>query len=427
MTNYCKRCLYSENHPLGIYIDESGLCSGCFVHEEKDMINWDEKIVQFEEILLKYKNKGNDFFDCVIPVSGNSDSFFVVDTIKNKFGMNPLLVTYNTHFNTKVGIRNLARLLTKLDCDHIIQTVSPSIVKRATKIAFEELGDIYWHVNAGNQTFPVQVATKFKIPLVIWGVNGWLDQVGMFSHHDNVEMSKKVRKEHSLRGIDAEELLLGKMELTRQDIQPFIYPSDAQLEQSRVRGLYLGNFLRWDAQKQTEDMIDKYGYETKQEELTFNTYESIYCWNQSGVHDYIKYLKHGYGKATDHACRDIRLKRMTREEGIEFANKYDGLIPENSLKLFLDWLDMDKDRFYEIIDRHRNPKVWKKTGEGKYAMRSRIDDDHVQKMIDDNRLEANDPREYKQTDLLEDEDLALGYILMGRQYIDEENFKAIEG
>ena len=118
---------------------------------------------------------------------------------------------------------------------------------------------------------------------------------------------------------------------------------------------------------------------------------------------------------------------MTREEGIAFANKYDGMVPKKSLELFLDWLDMDKDRFYEIIDRHRNPKVWKKTPEGEYVIESKIEDDHIQKMIDDNRLEANDPREYKQTDLLEDEDLALGYILMGRQYIDEENFKAIEG
>ena len=276
---YCKRCLYPENHPLGICIDENGICSGCRVHEEKDEIDWREKGKELDSLFSKYKDRTGSFYDCVIPVTGNSDSFFVVDVVKNRYGLNPLLVTYNTHFNTKVGVRNLARLITKLDCDHMMLTVSPDIVKKVTKIAMHKLGDIYWQVLAGSQTFPVQVATKFKIPLVIWGVNGWIDQVGMFSHHDRVEMTKKVRKEHSLRTMDVDELFDGEDQLTWKDKQPFTYPSDTQLEKSRVRGIYLGNFLRWDSQQQSEDMIEKYDYETMEQPRTFNTYESIYCWN----------------------------------------------------------------------------------------------------------------------------------------------------
>ena len=75
----------------------------------------------------------------------------------------------------------------------------------------------------------------------------------MFSHNDNVEMTKS-RKEHGLRGLDAFELLSDSNELSSKDIQPFIYPSDQQLEKSRVRGIYLGNYLRWDAKKQSEDI-----------------------------------------------------------------------------------------------------------------------------------------------------------------------------
>ena len=159
-----------------------------------------------------------------------------MDTIKNEFNMNPLLVTYNNHFNTKVGIRNLTRLLTELDCDHMVSTVGPETVKEITRLSIKELGDIYWHVLAGTQTFPVQVATKLKIPLIIWGVNGWLDQVGMFSHHDQVEMTKKVRKEHSLRRRDAESLIGKSKNISIKDLQAFTYPSDKQLEKNRVRG-----------------------------------------------------------------------------------------------------------------------------------------------------------------------------------------------
>ena len=134
---YCKRCLYPGNHPLGITFDDNGICSGCLVHEEKYEINWNEKEKELEKLLSQYLNQVNPHYDCIIPVTGTGDDFFVVNTIKNKFGLNPLLVTYNNHFNTKVGIRNLARLLTELDCDHLISTVGPDTVKQITRITLK--------------------------------------------------------------------------------------------------------------------------------------------------------------------------------------------------------------------------------------------------------------------------------------------------
>ena len=44
-------------------------------------------------------------YDCIIPVSGGKDSRYQVYLMKVKYGMNPLLVTYNHLFNTKVGLR----------------------------------------------------------------------------------------------------------------------------------------------------------------------------------------------------------------------------------------------------------------------------------------------------------------------------------
>jgi N-acetyl sugar amidotransferase len=424
---YCKRCLYPQNHPLGICIDEDGVCSGCRIHEEKYSINWLEKGKELDKLFSKYKNRSGSFYDCVIPVTGNSDSFFVVDVVKNRYGLNPLLVTYNTQFNTKVGVRNLARLITKLDCDHMMLTASPDIVKEITKIAMHKIGDMYWHVLAGSQTFPVQVATKFNIPLVVWGVNGWLDQVGMFSHYDRVEMTKKVRKEHSLRTMDVDELFYGESQLTWKDKQPFTYPSDKQLEKSRVRGIYLGNFLSWDAQKQSEEMINKFGYETLEQPRTFNTYESIYCWNNAGTHDYIKFLKFGYGKATDHASRDIRLKRLSREDGIRLVHNFDDKVPSASLKLFLDWINMTKEEFYKIIDFFRDPLVWEKDNNGIYIRLDKIENHISDSNVDNVRLTITKPKKYFNTLLLESEDEKEGYILMGRGYIDEYNFKAIKG
>ena len=423
---YCKRCVYPENHPLGIVLDDEGVCSGCRVHEEKDEIDWVEKEKEFERILDPYREKPDSYYDCIIPVTGNGDSYFVVDVMKNKFGLNPLLVTYNPQFNTKVGIRNLARLITELDCDHLLNTVGPETAKRVSKITLRKMGDMYWHVLAGNQTFPVQVAVKFNIPLIIWGVHGWLDQVGMFSHHDQVEMTKKVRKEHGLRRIDAEMLIGEDSDLSAKDLQAFTYPSNAEIEDIKLRGLYLGNYIRWDAQKQIEDMIAKYGYESAPQERTFNTYESIYCAVNAGVHDYIKYIKYGYGKATDHACRDIRLNRMSREKGIELIQKYDQVIPQ-SLSTFLNWLDISKDKFYKSIDPFRDLNIWNKNSNGAWELKDSIINHIDDPGIEDVRIPVSDPRNYIETELIEPHLFNDNFILMGRSYMDEYNFKAIEG
>lgn len=90
---YCKRCLYPANHPLNITFDERGVCSGCLVHEEKYEIDWQSKAQELEAIVAQYRQRANTSYDCVIPVSGTGDDFFIVDTIKHKYGLNPLLVT----------------------------------------------------------------------------------------------------------------------------------------------------------------------------------------------------------------------------------------------------------------------------------------------------------------------------------------------
>ena len=418
----CKTCMYPENHALGLVIDENGICSGCSVHYEKYEIDWRSREDELSTILSQYKRREGSSYDCVIPVSGTGDDFFVVDTMKNKFGLNPLLVTYNTHFNTSVGVRNLARLITCLDADHMMSTVGPDTVKELTRITFEKFGDMYWHVLAGSQTFPVQVATKLDIPLIIWGVNGWLDQVGMFSHHDRVEMTKKVRKEHSLRGVDADALAGLSERLSHKDLQAFTYPTDYQLERSRVRGLYLGNFVFWDSQRQTENAINRYGYETQTQERTYNTYESIGCFNNASVHDYIKYLKFGYGKVNDHVARDIRLGRIDKKAGLALIESYLHKKPV-ALDLFCQWIGISRHDFYLTVNKFRNQDVWERTALGEYNYIGPF----PMNPVSDVRQSNEENKLYVKTKLLEDPSIDQRYILLGRTYMDKNNYKAVEG
>ena len=355
----CARCLYSEIHPLNITFDDTGVCSGCRIHEEKDVLDWKSRSNILKKILEGYRNKSGNNYDCIIPVSGARDSYFIVHTIKNVYGMNPLLVTYNKHYNTAVGIRNLAYLRILFDCDIMTLTVQPQRVRKITRATMRRLGSIYWHCIAGQTVFPVQTAVKFKIPLIIWGAHQGIDQVGMFSHLDEVEMTRKYRKEHDLMGLEAEDLIDEFDGITEDDIVQFKYPDDKEIERIGVRGIYLNNYIRWDTKAQHERMIDLYDYKTLPQTRTFDTYNDVDCFNYSDVHDYIKYVKFGYGKVIDHACREIRLRRITREQGIELAKRYITREPKY-LDVFLDWIGMTKNSFRFIIDNHRHKHIWKR-------------------------------------------------------------------
>ena len=364
----CNRCLYPVNHPLNIIFDDDGICSGCRIHEEKDVIDWSLKEKKLLKILSNYKNTSGNNYDCIIPVSGAKDSFFIVHMVKNVYGMNPLLLTYNKQYNNDLGIRNLAKLRTQFDCDLMNLTVNPNTVKKVTKASLRKFGSIYWHCIAGQTVFPVQIAVKFKIPLIIWGAHQGVDQVGMFSHNDEVEMTRKYRKEHDLMGFEAEDLVSEFDNISLNDIGQFLYPDDIEIAKVGVRGIYLNNYIRWDSKKQHEKMIEIYDYESNMASRTFDLYNYADCFNYTELHDYIKFIKHGYGVVTDNVCREIRLRRMTREQGLDLINKYKLSKPKN-VKLFLDWLGITENGFDFLIDQHRNSNIWERDNNWKWKIR----------------------------------------------------------
>ena len=402
-------------HPLNIVIGEDGLCSGCRIHDEKDQINWVEKKQKLEEIFSNYRNKKGTNYDCIVPVSGSRDSYFIVHTVKNVFGMNPLLVNYNKHYNTAVGIRNLANLRIQFDCDLMTLTVDPAKVKKITRSTLRRFGSIYWHCLAGQTVFPVQVAVKFKIPLIVWGAHQGIDQVGMFSHHNEVEMTRKYRKEHDLMGYEAEDLLDNEYDFIHEnDILPFVYPEDREIEQVGVRGIYLNNYIRWDSRLQHEEMIRLYGYETAPLTRTFDTYNDVDCWNYADVHDYIKFLKHGYSKVLDHATREIRLGHMTREEGLQLVATYLDKKPQH-LNLFLEWIGMTENAFHYIIDQHRNPTSWQRNEQWEWELKVDLLAGLKKTMSAEASLPSSRPyTPFDKTEVKTSSDQSDSYILIGK-------------
>ncbi len=358
---FCKRCLYGSDHPLGLVLDDEGVCSGCRVHEEKDALDWDLRWSMLERLVAPYRSSSGQTYDCIVPVSGGQDSYFIVHTVKNRLGLNPLLVAYNKYFNTPLGIRNLANLRIRFNCDILIQNVNQKAVKKITRSTMRQLGSMYWPILAGHTVFPVQTAVRYEIPLIVWGAHQGLEQVGMFSHEHEVEMTRRYRKDHDLMGHEADDLLSVFDTLREEDVWQYRYPEDEALQRIGVRGIYLGNYVRWDPKAQHEQMVRSYGYQGASFARTFDTYDYVDCFNYMDVHDVLKFYKHGYSKVTDHACREIRHGRLSREHALALVRRTESQ-PPRYLRQFADWLGMQERALDFMMDQSRNPRYWRQQG-----------------------------------------------------------------
>jgi N-acetyl sugar amidotransferase len=343
-----------------------------------------------KEILDEHKAKAREAgnpYDCIIPVSGGKDSHFQTHLMKKVFGMNPLLVTFNHAFNSRLGIRNLNNLVEKLGVDLIRFTANPESVKKISRYMLKTVGDLTWHYHAGIRTLPFQIAVKYKIPLIIWGEHGFAELTGLVTLEDMVEFTKWTRQEHDMRGFEAHDLVNEESGIEEKDIVPYIYPRDEEIEELDVRGIYMSNFYYWDALDHAKKMKELYdfGIHPGPREKTFILHGKTDD-HANDVHDYLKYLKFGYGRATDDASMEIRHGRMSREEGIELIEQYDHVRP-STLDTYLEFLKISEATFYEWIEPMRDEGIWEKDSSDKWRTK-----DRVANHIDDHSIDYARPK-----------------------------------
>ncbi len=368
---YCKKCVYPGVSATPLTFSEDGICSGCRTAGQRAEVDWDRRKKQFEKLIEKYRSKDGSNYDCIIPVSGGKDSYFQIHIIKKIYGLNPLLVTYHGNNYTPTGMKNLLNMREAFDVDHIFFTPSIRVLKSMNRIGMLLMGDMNWHGHAGIFTYPIRVAVSEKVPLMVWGEHGFMDLGGMHSYNDLVEFTYRYRHEHCLRGFEWYDILEKSKEygedLKKSDLIPWMYPSDEEIDSVGVRGIYISNFFKWDANDHGPMMIEKYGFLEAEEpfERTYRTMSNLDDMHENGIHDYMKYIKFGYGRATDHVCKDIRAGKMTREEGIEIVRKRDP-IKSKDLWRWLDYVNWTEEKFDSVADTFRDPRVWWKDKEGNW-------------------------------------------------------------
>jgi hypothetical protein len=80
----------------------------------------------------------------------------------------------------------------------------------------------------------------------------------------------------------------------------------------------------------------------------------------------IKWLKFGFGRASDNINEEIRYGRISREEGIRIVRKFDGKCSPEIIDEFCEYIEITKEQFWQVVDQFVNKNLFHKKAEGVY-------------------------------------------------------------
>jgi N-acetyl sugar amidotransferase len=343
--------------------DENGICDACDSQKSKNKeINWKEREKEFLEIVKKYKTHKD--YDCAIGVSGGKDSTYQVIKIL-ELGLNPLCICFEPTIPTEIGKKNLENL-NNLGVDLIHIKRNPVVYKKLAKEAFARTGDNEWQNHLGIFTTVPKFAVNFNIPLIIWGESPQIEYGGPASSKTRNTLDRQWLEEFGgLLGNRISDMV-GVDGLTKKDLALYTYTSDEDVNRVGVTGLFLGYYFKWDL-REVLKKSQEHGFKVSDRsiETTYEDFENLDCYSNH-LHDYLKYVKYGFGRATDNACLDIRLGYITREEGVRLVNKYDGRYPSLAVQKYLDYTGFTQKEFDKIVDSYTNKRIFQRDENGKF-------------------------------------------------------------
>lgn len=359
MLIYCTKCVLPNTKP-DLYLDRDGVCSACRAYENRVEIDWNSRYVELEKILNKYRSKSKDNWDCIIPVSGGKDSTFQVLKIL-EFGLKPLCVTSTTCDLTLIGRENIENIK-RLGVDYVEMSPNPLMRSRLNRIGLEVVGDISWPEHVGIFTIPVRAAVQFNVPLIIWGENSQNEYGGPIHAQQNNVLNRSWLEEFGgLLGLRVSDLI-EIYGFDQKDLIYYSYPSSETLQERGIIGIFLGHYIPWDGlQNYILAKASGFSSYSKLVEGSLVNYENLDNY-QTGIHDYFKFLKYGFGRASDIASLYIRRNRLTRPEAIKILEKVDGKFPwmylGKRLENIIENLELSIEDFIKIADKFTNKKIF---------------------------------------------------------------------
>ena len=358
---FCKKCTISNQRPR-ITFDEHGVCSACnFSHSKKEIIDWNLREKELIDLCNKFR-KNNGDYDVIVPCSGGKDGGFVAHQLKYKYGMNPLTVTWAPLKATDIGRKNLDAFIAS-GFDNIIGTPNGKTTRRITRLSFEHLGDPFQPFIYGQTNFPLHMAVKYNVQLIMYGENGEVEYGGDMKNAHRPTRDIQDHDKHYFSGLPPE--FWAEHGIMLADLKPFMAPTYESIVKNKTEIHFLSYYKIWDPQENFYYCRENTGFSpnTERSEGTYSKYASLDD-QIDGYHYYLGFIKFGIGRATSDTAHEIRDGKITREEGISLVKKFDGEKPKKYHQTFLDYAGITDSELDAVIDSWRSDHLWEKTEEG---------------------------------------------------------------
>ena len=366
---FCSQCTISNQRPR-ISFDEYGVCSACrYSEHKKNVINWNQREYELEKLCDSHR-KSNGDFDVIVPCSGGKDGSYVAHQLKNKYDMNPLTVTWSPLKASEIGKRNLQNFINS-GFSHIMGTADPNLTKRLATLSFIHLGDPFQPFIYGQTNFPIQMALKYNIQLVMYGENGEVEYGG-----DMTDAGSPIRKFQDSNKIYFSGLppeFWERHGVERKDLKPFMLPKLSHIAKAGIERHFFGYYKYWDPQENFYYSQKYTGFspDSRRTDGTYSKYASIDD-EIDGFHYYLSYIKFGLGRATSDSAHEIRDNKIDRDEGIALVKKYDHEFPNRYYKEFLEYCDLSEEEVTNIIDSWRSDHLWHKKND-QWCLRNQLE------------------------------------------------------
>lgn len=357
---FCVKCTMSNQRPR-IKFDEEGVCSACRFAVSKREFDWAERERELIELCNKHR-KGNGDYDVIVPCSGGKDGSFVAHQLKYKYGMNPLTVTWAPLKATEIGRRNLDAFI-RAGFDNILGTPNGIVTRRLTRLATQHLGDPFQPFIYGQTNFPLHMAVKHNVQIVMYGENGEVEYGGDMKNAFKPTRDIQDHDKHYFSGLPPE--FWAEHGVSIADLKPFMAPPYEQIKNNNTEIHFMGYYKFWDPQENFYYCRENTGFQTNTErsEGTYSKYASLDD-RIDGYHYYLGFVKFGIGRTTSDASHEIRDGKITREEGVALVRRYDGEFPQKYYEEFLEYCGLTNEEFQELVDSWRSDHLWRKTSNG---------------------------------------------------------------
>ncbi len=363
MIKWCKLCVLPNTRP-NLNFNREGICSACINHKRKNIINWKGREKELKKILNSIKKK-NKIYDCLIPVSGGKDSTW--QTLKClELGLRPLALTWKTPFRSEIGNKNLNNLI-NLGVDHIDWTINPKFEKKVLIEALKKKGSTAILMHMAIFNIPQMVASKFNIPLIIWGENSAYE----YANEKNIAKNSTLTKDWFKKFGVTDNFKIDKS-IKKNKGYSLLFQNSFLGKKTKVRSIFLGHYYNWDPVK-INNFVKKKGFKNeKKPKVGLYNFADIDDECLINIHHWLKWYKYGFTRIFDNLSLEIRNKRITRKQALTLLEKHKFEYPINEIKKFCRYCEISIVYFFKIIKNFRNKKIWKKNRNGKYFIQNFI-------------------------------------------------------